>query len=132
MRIRPAVTGEGWALDVGERRVGYIRGSAVGFVGFASDEEAALAARMAYRVLTRRRSDATRPASEEEPRFGLLPPDSPDTRGSWGFEITLRPEESVDVFAMARARIMWNAIRASGLATAMRQFAPAPSASAAG
>jgi hypothetical protein len=104
----------------------------VGFIGFASDEEAARVACIAHRALARRRSGAGQRAPEEylfghtdEGQFivarsgviaRLLPPDPLDDEGSWGFEVALRPDESFSVFAMARARLMWNAIRASGSA----------------
>ena len=145
MRIQAAESGEGWVLYVKERKVGYIRGEAVGFIGFASDEEAARAACIAHRALARRRSDAAQSAPEEyllgdtdEGQFvvarsgvlaRLLPPDPLDEEGSWGFEIELRPDESVSVFAMARARLIWNAIRGSGSARRMTQFATVASTS---
>lgn len=145
MRIQAAESGEGWVLYVKERKVGYISGEAVGFIGFASDEEAARVACIAHRALARRRSNAARGAPEEY-LFGhtddgqfvvarsgvlarLLPPDPLNEDGSWGFEVPLRPDESFSVFAMARARLMWNAIRASRSARGMTQFATVASTS---
>jgi hypothetical protein len=53
----------------------------------------------------------------------LLPPAPEDSevRG-WGFEIALLPEEQVEVFAIARARVMWRALRATGMDRRMQQF----------
>jgi hypothetical protein len=141
VRIRAAESGDGWELYVSDRKVGYIRGSSVGFIGFASEDQAARAASIAHRALARRRSSGAR-STPEEYLFGhtedgqfviaqsgvlarLLPPDSLTEGNNWGFEIALRPDESISVFAMARARLMWNAFRASGLARGMSQFAPA-------
>jgi hypothetical protein len=54
----------------------------------------------------------------------LLPP---DVEGSpvagWGFEIELLPEERLDIFATARARVMWRALRSTGIHRRMLQFA---------
>jgi hypothetical protein len=141
VRIRATESGDGWELYVSERKVGYMGGSSVGFIGFASEDQAARAASIAHRALARRRSSEAR-STPEEYLFGhtegeqfviaqsgvlarLLPPDSLTEGNNWGFEIALRPDESINVFAMARARLMWNALRASGLARGMSQFAPA-------
>jgi hypothetical protein len=53
----------------------------------------------------------------------LLPPaaEGPEV-GSWGFEIRLLPEEGVDVFAIARARVMWHALRSTGVYRRMQKL----------
>jgi hypothetical protein len=33
---------------------------------------------------------------------------------SWGFEVALRPDETFGLFVMARARVVWKALRSSG------------------
>ncbi len=140
MRIRTAESGEGSVLYVGERRIGYLRGDVVGFIGFGTDDEAARAACIAYRALVRRRAGTAAASAPEEYLFGhteegqfviaqsgvlarLIPPDVVTGEESWGFEIALRPDESIEIFAMARARLMWNALRSSGLGRRMAQFA---------
>lgn len=143
MRIRAAVSGDGWALYVKDRKVGYIREDAIGFRGFTGEGEAAEAACIAHQALARRRAEATHNAPEEyllghtdEGQFvvarsgvlaRLLPPDPTTDEGGWGFEIALRPDESISVFATARARLMWSALRTRGLARSMYQFAGLPS-----
>jgi hypothetical protein len=129
VRIRAADSGDGWVLYSRDRTIGYIRGDTVGFIGFASEDHAARAACIAHHALARRRSEAPRSVPGEylfgytgEGRFvvarsgvlaRLVPPEPLSGREDWGFEIELRPDESVSVFAMARARLMWNALRAS-------------------
>jgi hypothetical protein len=102
--------------------------------------DAAQAAYAAHRALARRRAKSSWNLSPPEEfllgergegqyvieRSGLLArlyePDPDAGRADWGFEVTLRPEESLNVFAMSRARVMWSALRASGYAQRMRQF----------
>ena len=55
-------------------------------------------------------------------------PDSAAESLGWGFEVRLLPEERVSLFAMARARTMWHALRWSGLCRRMRQLDPAAAA----
>ncbi len=53
----------------------------------------------------------------------LLPPVPEETEiGGWGFEIELLPEERFEVFATARARVVWRALRGTGVYRRMRQF----------
>jgi hypothetical protein len=53
----------------------------------------------------------------------LLPPAPEDSEvGGWGFEIGLLPEERFEVFAIARARVMWRALRGTGIDRRMHQF----------
>ena len=140
MRIRPGTTSSGWCLFEDGKKVGYIRDSEVGFAGFTSQMDAAQAAYAAHRALARRRAKSSWNLSPPEEfllgergegqyvieRSGLLArlyePDPDAGRADWGFEVTLRPEESLNVFAMSRARVMWSALRASGYAQRMRQF----------
>lgn len=118
----------------GRHEIGYIRDGAVGFMGFPTRDGAARAALAAHRGLERRRAGATwinSPADgyyvwdrEDGPyvvlRSGLLarltapvPGGEPD---GWGFEVRLLPDErSSSVFAMSRARTVWQSLRGSGL-----------------
>jgi hypothetical protein len=51
----------------------------------------------------------------------------PGTPGEdWSFEVPLLPEESASVFAMSRARILWRALRWTGMTRRMRQFREHP------
>jgi hypothetical protein len=143
VRIRAADSGDGWVLYSRDRTIGHIRGATVGFTGFASEDHAARAACIAHHALARRRSEAPRSVPEEylfgyteEGRFvvarsgvlaRLVPPEPLSGTEDWGFEIELRPDESVSVFAMARARLMWNALRASGSAGGGTEVASAGS-----
>jgi hypothetical protein len=53
----------------------------------------------------------------------LLPPAAEGSEvGGWGFEIRLLPEEGVDVFAIGRARVMWHALRNTGVYRHMQKF----------
>jgi hypothetical protein len=53
----------------------------------------------------------------------LLPPTAEGSEvGSWGFEVELLPEEVVDVFAIGRARVIWHALRNTGVYRHMDQF----------
>ena len=132
MHIRMAESGDERLLYVRDRQVGYIRGDTVGFTGFGSEDEAARAACMAHRTLARRRAGEGH-WSVEEYLFGytddgqfviaqsgvvarLLPPKLSEEDIGWGFEMTLRPEETAGAFALARARLMWNALRTGGSA----------------
>jgi hypothetical protein len=125
-----------------EQQIGYIDDTTVGFRGFAASADAALAASAAHRGLARRRGkqEQSRDSIEDflvvdrgPTQFviaraavlaTLLPP---DVEGSpvagWGFEIELLPEERLDIFATARARVMWRALRSTGIHRRMLQFA---------
>jgi hypothetical protein len=52
----------------------------------------------------------------------LLPPARESEIGGWGFEIELLPEERCEVFAVARARVVWRALRSTGMYQRMWQF----------
>jgi hypothetical protein len=126
-----------------ERQIGAVDGTSVSFRGFETRDDAALAASAAHRALTRRRK--RQPHWVEAPegfvimdqgstgavvaRAGvmatLLPPtpENSETEG-WGFEIQLLPQERFEVFALARARVIWRALRGAGIDRRMRQFRP--------
>lgn len=141
MRARRGATSSEFRLFAGEREIGYINDTTVGFLGFASRTEAALAASVAHRGLARRRGRQVRPANVPDDFLvmehgstqhviataGVLatlrPPGSDATPvAGWGFEIELLPEERLGVFAVGRARVMWRALRATGIYRRMRQF----------
>jgi hypothetical protein len=52
----------------------------------------------------------------------LLPPTAQDVVSGWSFEIQLLLEERFEVFALARARVIWRALRGDGIYRLMRQF----------
>jgi hypothetical protein len=135
-------------LFQGDAEIGHIRDGAVGFQGFGSQADAAEAARIAAHALEQRRARATWMADAPEEflvwerddgmyvvaRSGLLArltlPDSAAESLGWGFEVRLLPEERVNLFAMARARTMWHALRWSGLCRRMRQLDLTPATAA--
>jgi hypothetical protein len=125
MRIRRVGTGPEFPLLQDEQEIGYVDGTRVSFRGFAGHDDAARAASIAYRALSRRRGE--QPQAMEESQDGilatLLPPAPEDSEaGGWGFEIALLPEEHFEVFAIARARVMWRALRGTGMDRRMHQF----------
>jgi hypothetical protein len=143
MRARRVGTKAEFRLFHNERQIGHVDATSLSFVGFETRDDAALAASVAHRALTKRRR--RQPYRMDHPgdflimdqasraavvaRAGvlatLLPP-APEASGidGWGFEIQLRPEEQFEVFAVARARVIWRALRASGIYRRMRQFRP--------
>jgi hypothetical protein len=137
-------------LDDG-REVGRIEMGTVRFTGFTTPHSAAVAAQVAIRALSRRRSRSS--AADASPdelvlashRDGqyligrssllarLVPPEPPGS--VWGFEVPLRFDEQAPVFAMSRARTMWQAIRGAGLAAStseLSQRSPAGALAAGG
>lgn len=132
-RVTERGTGVRLRMFDGGQEVGYITEGVVAFVGFATKDTAARAAVAADRGLRRRRAGTTwlsSPADgyyvwdrEDGPyviaRSGLLArlvAPSPGGENGWGFEVQLLPEErSSSVFAMSRARTMWQSLRGSGL-----------------
>jgi hypothetical protein len=141
MRIRRVGTGSEFRLLQDEQEIGYVDGTRVSFRGFAGRDEAARAAAIAYRALSRRRRKQPHAMEESQDilvvdkgstqaviaRSGilatLLPPAPEDSEvGGWGFEIALLPEEHFEVFAIARARVMWRALRGTGIDRRMHQF----------
>ena len=149
MRAQRIDAGSEFRLLQDEQEIGYVDGTRVSFRGFTTRDDAALAASVAHRALTRRRGE--QPHSVDEPkdtlvvdqgstqaviaRAGilarLLPPAPEDSEvGSWGFEIELLPEERFEVFAIARARVIWRALRGTGIDRRMQQFGTQPLTSA--
>lgn len=141
MRARRIAAGSEFRLLQDEQEIGYLDGIRVSFRGFVTRDDAALAASVAHQALTRRRGE--RRHSVDEPkdilvvdqgstqaviaRAGilarLLPPAPEDSEvDGWGFETELLPEERFEVFAIARARVMWRALRGTGLDRRMHQF----------
>ena len=143
MRARRVGMTSRFRLFQNERQIGTVDGTSVSFRGFETRDDAALAASAAHRALMRRRKK--QPHRIEAPdgfvvmdqgstaavvaRAGvmatLLPPapETPEIEG-WGFEIQLLPEERFEVFAVARARVIWRALRGTGIYRRMRQFRP--------
>ena len=124
-------------LNDADRTVGWINGDRVGFRGFATDEEAAHAAWVAHRTLTRRlaRSHNLRPVpigseplalrregdaefivASSGPIATLVRPeyDSADESDSHGFEISI-PQPADEVLVRAMAHLIYRTIRKSGL-----------------
>lgn len=120
MRARRVGTGSEFRIIQDELEIGRIGTGAVSFWGFATRDDAALAASAAYRALAQRWPDAERPQGSSA---SLLPP-APEAAAAdgWGFSIPLLPSERMEVFALARARIMWRALQGTGISRRMRQF----------
>ena len=129
MRARRAGTRSEFRLFQDDEEIGHVDGTTVSFRGFATSEDATLAASVARRALARRRADQPSAAAATQAgvtRAGilawLLAPAAEDAEsGDWGFEIELLPEEGVEVFALARARVMWRALQSTGIDRRMRQ-----------
>jgi len=123
-------------MDV-DQQVGWINGDRVGFRGFATDEEAAHAAWVAHRTMTRRlaRSHNLRPvpigseplalqrAGDEElvvassgPVATLIRPDhdGPGGDDSYGFELSV-PQPADEVLVRAMAHLIYRTLRKSGV-----------------
>ena len=143
MKARREVGGTGFQLFQGHREIGFVRHGTVGFVGFVSVDDAAFAAKVAHRALASRRDptsawmpilpDYSLAAAGDRQlivdQSGILatlcphPTDIPAGQ-DWAVEFKLLPEERPDVFAVARARVMWAALLERGSAGRMRQFIP--------
>jgi hypothetical protein len=149
MRARRIAAGSEFRRLQDEQEIGYVDGTRVSFREFTTRDDAALAASVAHQALTRRRGE--QPHSVDEPkdilvvdqgstqaviaRAGilarLLPPAPEDSEvGGWGFEIELLPQERFEVFAIARARVIWRALRGTGIDRRMHQFSAQPLTSA--
>jgi hypothetical protein len=141
MRARRVGNGPEFRLLQDEQEIGRVDATVVSFRGFASREDAALAAAVAHLALTRRRGEKRQPATgpaealimDHGPGQAviapagvlarlLLPAAGESEGGGWVFEIRLLPEEGVEIFAIARARVTWRALRSSGLYRRMQQF----------
>ena len=120
MRARRVGTGSEFRLFQDEREIGRVDGTGVSFRGFEIPDDAILAATVAQRALIRRREQQPDTADAAT----LLPP-TPEVSGidGWGFKIALLPGERVEVFALARARVIWRALQGTGVSRRMRQFA---------
>jgi hypothetical protein len=120
MRARRVATGSEFRLFQDEQAIGYVDGTSVSFRGLETPDDAALAASAAQHALARRREQQPGTADVAT----LLRP-SPDESaiGGWGFKIALLPSERVEVFALARARVIWQALQGAGISRRMRQFA---------
>jgi hypothetical protein len=121
MRARRVGNGSEFRLFQDEKEIGRVDATAVSFMGFVTRDDAALAATMAYRALARRWQDAE--ARQESLVTVLAPAPEEAATGGWGFEIALLPGERVEVFALARARVIWRALQGTGISRRMRQFA---------
>jgi hypothetical protein len=121
MRVRRVGTGSELRLFQDEKEIGRVDATTVSFLGFATRDDAVLAASAAYRALAQRWRDAE---GRQESLATLLPPAPEEAApGGWGLEIALLPGERVEVFALARARVIWRALQGTGLSRRMRQFA---------
>jgi hypothetical protein len=145
MKARREIGETAFRLFQGKREIGFIRDRTVGFVGFVNAEEAAYAGLVAHQALVNWRDPkrtwmpillADHFLITEGDRqhvadlSGILATLRPPTSGfpedeDWGVELELLPEEQPDVFALARARVMWTALLGSGVAGRMRQFGAA-------
>jgi len=120
-----------------DRKVGWINGDRVGFRGFATDEEAAHAAWVAHRTMTRRlaRSHNLRPVpigseplalqrdgdaemivSSSGPVARLVTPSdgSASNDDSYGFELSI-PQPADEVLVRAMAHLIYRTLRKSGV-----------------
>jgi hypothetical protein len=141
MRARRVGTGPEFQLFQDEQEIGRVDETTVSFLGFGTRDDAALAASIAHLALTRRRGkksqSVTGPSDVLVMDHGatqaviapagvlatLLPPASDESEvGGWGFQIGLLPEEGFEVFAIARARVMWRALQSTGVYRRMQQF----------
>jgi len=121
MRARRIGTGSKYRLFQDEHEIGRVEATAVSFRGFATRDDAALAASAAYHALGQRRAageEAERPLATL-----LLPAPEEAAARDWGFQIALLPNERMEVFALARARIMWRALQGTGISRRMLQCA---------
>ena len=140
MRARRVGDRSEFRLFQNEREIGHVTGSAVRLHGFATRDDATAGATLASRALSRRRKAAAQRLIEPGDvlvlsgqsaefvvaRTGilarLLPPSSGRPEAGWGFEVQLLPGEAFEVFAVARARVVWRAIQRSSLRRRMLQF----------
>jgi hypothetical protein len=120
MRARRVGAGSEFRLFQDEQEIGQVDGAGVSFRGFATRDDAALGASAAYRALARRRAVVE---EGKELLATLLPPAPDETPSGWGFTIALLSSERMEVFALARARLMWRALQGTGISRRMRQFA---------
>jgi hypothetical protein len=124
MRARRVGTGTEFRLFQDGKEIGRVDGSTVSFRGFATRDDAVLAASAAQRALALRRGNQVSWLGGADAGVTLLPPALAEAdSGSWGFAVPLLPSERVEVFAVARARIIWRALQGTGISRRMRQVA---------
>ena len=145
MRARRVGTKSEFRLFQDEREIGHVDGVSVRFLGFETRDDAALAAWAAHRALRRRRKRMPHGTDYHEgflimdhggtptvvARAGVLatllaPAAEQSGIEGWGFEVRLLPEEQFEVFAKARARVIWRALRSTGVYRRMHQFQAKP------
>ena len=140
MRARRVDQSSDFRLLQNEREIGSVSSNAVRFHGFATRGDVMAAASVAHRSLARRRKAAAHlngdPSdvlilNDESTEFvvarsgilaRLLPPSSENPSAGWGFEVELLPTEGLEIFALARARLMWRRLQRSPLNQRMLQF----------
>jgi hypothetical protein len=123
MRVRRVGTGSEFRLLQDELEIGRVDGAEVIFLGFATRDDATLAAMAAHRALAPRRGEQASSRGRDNTAMLLPPAPEEGATGSWGFAMPLLPTERMEVFALARARIMWRAVQGTGIWRRMRQFA---------
>jgi hypothetical protein len=121
MRARRAGTGSEFRLLQDEKEVGCVDGTSVRFRGFATREDAAIAASAAHHALAQRRGEPARPGGSDDAVITV--DESGSEIGGWSFAIPLLPSERPEVFALGRARVIWRALQGTGISRRMRQFA---------
>jgi hypothetical protein len=125
MRFRCAENPDHYRIFVGNKEVGHIRPGVVTFGGFVSEPDAKAAADATDRALTERRLRAEgewgialtgRPSIHDGVPPAVVSRSS--ETGLWRIESRLHRSEQAPVFAMSRARMIWDALedrwRASG------------------
>jgi hypothetical protein len=123
LRAHRVGPGSEFRLFQDQKEIGRVDGTAVTFLGFATRDDAVQAAVAAHRALAPRRGDLVPSQGEAEDMATLLSPGPEGVgTGSWGFSIPLLPNERMEVFALARSRIIWRALQGSGISRRMRQF----------
>ncbi|HJR17752.1 MAG TPA: hypothetical protein VJ808_12945 [Gemmatimonadales bacterium] len=124
MRARRVGTGSEFRLFQDDQEIGRVDAASVSFMGFATRDDAALAASAAHHALALRRGNQDSSPGGLGDAAPLLPPALEEgPTGEWGFTIPLLPGERIEVFALARARIIWRALQGTGISRRMRQFA---------
>ncbi len=145
----PPVGRHDFQLDLldGDRVVGWVRPDAIGFAGFANETEAAHAAWVAYRALSRRlaRRDGRRPVPIDTEPLRLVPenggrivvgnrhriakliaPAASDPQAE-GFGFELRLDSPMDeVSVRAKALLIYRTLRRSGIRWSMWTPVPTP------
>jgi hypothetical protein len=151
MRIQRTNSVGSFVILQGSARVGYVKGSLIGFHGFSNPADASWAAWEAYRALEFRHKGVELAAKEAEGFISLelgttmyviaqgagriarlVPPTSPESPGEgWGFDMDMAERDERhrtlhEVFLTANARVMWRGIRNSGRGSSMVQWSDKP------